>query len=139
PLRAPRAALARALASLVRNGLTASSEDAPVSLRAEPVGDRVRFEVADQGTGMSREVRARAGEPFFTTRAPGEGMGLGLFLARALAEHLGGRLCLEPGAPRGTRAILEVRRDPMRPAGAPSEPARAAGAEAARRRPRPAT
>lgn len=112
-LRAPRAALARALASLVRNGLAASPDDAPVSLRAEPVGDAVRFEVADQGTGMAPEVLARAGEPFFTTRPAGEGMGLGLFLARAIAEHLGGRLWLEPRAPHGTRAVLEVRCDPL--------------------------
>jgi two-component system sensor histidine kinase RegB len=112
-LRAPRAALARALASLVRNGLAASPAGAPVSLRAEPVGDAVRFEVADQGAGMAPDVLARAGEPFFTTRPAGEGMGLGIFLARAIAEHLGGRLWLESQPPRGTRAVLEVRRDPM--------------------------
>jgi two-component system sensor histidine kinase RegB len=129
-LRAPRAALARALASLVRNGLAASPAGAPVSLRAEQRGDALRFEVADQGAGMTPEVLARAGEPFFTTRPPGEGMGLGVFLARAIAEHLGGRLWLEStakpsgssaakpagpsgGARPGTRAILEVRCDPM--------------------------
>lgn len=114
-LQAPRAALARALASLVRNGLAASPAGAPVSLRAERRGDALRFEVADQGAGMTPEVLARAGEPFFTTRPPGEGMGLGVFLARAIAEHLGGRLWLESGggARAGTRAILEVRCDPM--------------------------
>jgi two-component system sensor histidine kinase RegB len=116
PLRAPRAALARALASLVRNGLAASSGDAPVWLRATSAGDTVRFEVTDQGAGMSPEVLARAGEPFFTTRPAGAGMGLGVFLARAIAEHLGGRLQLEPQSPRGTRAVLEVRRDPVRAA-----------------------
>jgi len=112
-LRAPRTALARALASLVRNALAASPADAPVSLRAEQRGDALRFEVADQGTGMTPEVLARAGEPFFTTRPAGEGMGLGLFLARATAEHLGGGLRLEARRPRGTRAVLEVRCDPM--------------------------
>jgi len=112
-LRAPRRALARALASLVRNALAASPSSAPVSLRAEQRGDALRFEVADQGTGMTPEVIARAGEPFFTTRPAGEGTGLGLFLARATAEHLGGRLCLEAGQPRGTRAVLEVRCDPL--------------------------
>jgi two-component system sensor histidine kinase RegB len=121
-LRAPRAALARALASLVRNGLAASPAGAPVSLRTEQVGEAVRFEVVDRGAGMTPEVLARAGEPFFTTRPAGEGMGLGLFLARAIAEHLGGRLWLESrpagsgarpaGSGPGTRAILEVRRDP---------------------------
>ena len=117
-LRAPRAALARALASLVRNGLAASPDGAPVRLRAERHGDAVRFEIADRGTGMTPEVLARVGEPFFTTRPPGEGMGLGVFLARAIAEHLGGRLWLESvpagsAAASGTRAILEIRCDPV--------------------------
>jgi two-component system sensor histidine kinase RegB len=85
-----------------------------VSLRANRVGDRIRFEVSDEGAGMPAEVLARAGEPFFTTRAPGEGLGLGLFLARALAERLGGQLWLESVPGRGTTAFLEVRLDPLR-------------------------
>ena len=40
---------------------------------------------------MTPEVLANVGEPFFTTKPPGQGMGLGVFLARALCERLGGR------------------------------------------------
>jgi two-component system sensor histidine kinase RegB len=111
-LRAPRVALAQALVNLVRNGL-AAAPDAPVSLAASRAGDAVRFEVRDAGSGMAPDVLARAGEPFFTTRAPGAGMGLGLFLSRAVAERLGGGLSLESEPGRGTRAVLEIRRDPI--------------------------
>jgi two-component system sensor histidine kinase RegB len=66
----------------------------------------LRIEIFDQGLGMSPEVLAHAGEPFFTTKQPGEGMGLGLFLTRSLLEQLGGRLELAPHSPRGTVATL---------------------------------
>jgi len=56
--------------------------------------------------GMTPEVLARAGEPFFSTRAPGTGMGLGLFLARTFAEQLGGGLTVASLPGQGTTATL---------------------------------
>ena len=112
-LRAPRSALAQALVNLVRNALAAAPERSQVSLDASVHGDSVRFEVHDGGGGMAPEVLARAGEPFFSTRPAGGGMGLGLFLSRAVAERLGGHLALESEPGRGTRAVLEVRRNPL--------------------------
>ena len=111
-IRAPRAALAQALLHLVRNGLAATPSAEAVRLAAAAEGALVRFTVSDRGAGMAADVLARAGEPFFTTRPPGAGMGLGLFLSRAVAEHLGGRLALDSAPGAGTRAVLEVRVDP---------------------------
>ena len=59
---------------------------------------------------MSAAVLARAGEPFFTTKEPGKGMGLGLFLARSFAERLGGSLELDSTPGRGTAATLTLPR-----------------------------
>jgi two-component system sensor histidine kinase RegB len=57
---------------------------------------------------MTDEVLRRVGEPFFTTKSPGEGMGLGLFLTRALVEQLGGQFHFtsRPGA--GTEACIDL-------------------------------
>jgi two-component system sensor histidine kinase RegB len=57
---------------------------------------------------MTPEVLARAGEPFFTTKAPGQGTGLGLFIARTLAEQLGGALEIQSHPGRGTTARITL-------------------------------
>ena len=106
PLRGPPRALARVLRGLVKNALQASPPEAPVRLFAERDGTRLRVGVQDAGAGMSAQTLARVGEPFFTTKAPGEGMGLGLFLTRALLEQLGGALELQSRPGEGTRAVL---------------------------------
>ncbi|HMV67337.1 MAG TPA: ATP-binding protein, partial [Myxococcota bacterium] len=62
----------------------------------------------DDGSGMDPEVARRVGEPFFTTQAPGEGMGLGVFLARTVVERAGGRLELRSAPGVGTTARVEL-------------------------------
>ena len=69
-------------------------------------GTFVRICVADTGVGMSSETLARAIEPFYTTKGPGEGTGLGLSMVHGLAAQSGGAFLLESGAGRGTTATL---------------------------------
>ena len=104
----PPLALGDALRGLLRNGLQASGPGATVTLRITSERGRVRAAVRDRGPGMPPEVLARVGEPFFTTKGPGDGMGLGLFLTRALAEQLGGEFHIASRPGEGTEAWLDL-------------------------------
>jgi two-component system sensor histidine kinase RegB len=104
----PPRGLARALRSLLKNAVLASSPDEPVVLRVAVEAGQVRIQVIDRGVGMPVEILSRAGEPFFTTKVPGEGMGLGLFLTQTLAEQLGGSLELRSTPGTGTTATLKL-------------------------------
>jgi two-component system, NtrC family, sensor kinase len=64
--------------------------------------------VSDSGTGMDEATLARAGEPFFTTKGPGKGTGLGLATARAFVEQAGGELVIESVLGKGTSIALRL-------------------------------
>jgi two-component system sensor histidine kinase RegB len=108
PVILPRDGLSQAVLSLVRNAFDASRVNpaSPVVVNVVRAADRLRVTVRDEGEGMPADVLKRAGEPFFTTKEPGRGLGLGLFLARVFAERLGGELAIE--SEKGTTVRLEL-------------------------------
>ncbi|MEP7116117.1 MAG: ATP-binding protein [Acidobacteriota bacterium] len=107
-VHAPRAAFRQTISSLLSNAIDASAAPAPVVVTAEEVAvpRAVRVVVRDRGPGMTPDLLARAGEPFFTTKDAGRGLGLGLFLARVFAERCGGSLTIDSTA--GTAVALEL-------------------------------
>lgn len=107
-LAIPRHAVEQALIALTKNAIEASNAGATVTLHAIPTAQAVRFIVTDHGHGMSSETLRHVCEPFFTTKGPGQGMGLGTFLVRTLAERLGGSLHFDSTPGRGTIATFEL-------------------------------
>ena len=70
--------------------------------------------VSDRGPGVDAGTLERLGEPFFTTKPSGKGMGLGVFLARTLAVQLDGSLTYESTPGSGTVARFVLRAPPRR-------------------------
>ena len=100
--------LSQAMLNLCLNGIHSMDGKGALSLRAqESERSRVVIEIADQGCGMSEEVMEQAIEPFFTTRAPGKGSGLGLSMAYGTVRDHQGTLTLSSQEGMGTTVRLE--------------------------------
>jgi two-component system sensor histidine kinase RegB len=121
PLRLPPRAVGQALRSLVTNAQDASQSTAAVVVHVQREGSVLAIAIRDRGPGIPADVLARIGEPFFTTKAPGRGMGLGVFLARAVIEGVGGSLQID-STTAGTEVKIRLPTDAGVADGATIEP-----------------
>ena len=80
-----RTRIARALLNVLKNGVEAG---APVQVMVDEKWNGVRVRVTDKGPGVSPDVARRIGEPFFTTKPRGTGLGLAL-VKQVVSEHYG--------------------------------------------------
>ncbi len=103
--------LLQAILALVANARDATlpAAGAEVRLDARPGEDGVVIQVHDSGPGLPPDLRERAFQPFFTTKAPERHQGLGLTAARLIVERAGGSVWLESGeGARGTVACVRL-------------------------------
>ncbi len=113
PIEVPldAAGLSNVVLNLVLNARDAMREmkgERRLVLRTRIEGYQAVVEVADNGCGMSEEVRARAFEPFFTTKGRGEGTGLGLAMVQGYAAQLGGTADIDTVPNRGTTVAVRL-------------------------------
>jgi signal transduction histidine kinase len=105
-VRADREQLRRALVNLTRNAVEAAPPASEVVISARGDGRGGTLEVLDRGPGLSADARGNLFRPFFTTKD--RGTGLGLALAKKVADAHGGRLTLLDREGGGTAARLEL-------------------------------
>ncbi len=102
----PFRSLCRTVKGLVKNGLEASSPPEEVNMRWFTTSEHLWVEVRDHGVGIDEQDEELVMEPAFTTKD--SGLGLGLFLARSMAEQFGGDLTIKKQKEGGTLVILTL-------------------------------
>ena len=80
------------LVNLVENACHAAGQGGWIDISTEASADTIHLRVRDSGPGVPDDMRDKIFQPFFTTKAPGEGTGLGLPVSRRILEQHGGRL-----------------------------------------------
>jgi two-component system sensor histidine kinase RegB len=103
----PLRGFTQAVRGIVKNAVDAGGPE-PVEVRVHAAAETMCLTIGDRGPGMASDVLQRAGEPFFTTKPTGEGMGLGLFLARSLVERLGGTVQIQSVVEQGTTVTVRL-------------------------------
>ena len=101
-LNVPLVGLSQAMRGLVQNAIDADPSDRPVFVDVVREADVWKWKIRDQGQGMSPQQLSRVSEPFYTTKPPGQGMGLGVFLAKNVLRRLGGTVEIESTVGQGT-------------------------------------
>lgn len=123
----PRFDVVEVVGPILRNALDASEKPEPVLLELRVENGRIEASVRDRGPGMDATTLEHVGEPFFTTRPPGRGTGLGLFVVNLHLERLGGSLRFDSIPGVGTTATVTWPLSPTAPAAATRSAARSTG------------
>jgi two-component system sensor histidine kinase KdpD len=104
--------LIEALSELIDNAAKFSKENTPITIRARSMGDRIEIAVIDEGVGLSGPMADKVLDRFAQAEAPlvrgAGGLGLGLPMARALVERMGGALHMIPGTGGGPRVAVRA-------------------------------
>mgnify|MGYP001092000184 CR=1 FL=1 len=100
--------LRQVLINLLSNAIHATASGGAITIEVSPADGGVAIAVIDSGHGIPKENLDKIFEPFFSTKAPGEGTGLGLFVTREIVDKLGGRLTVESRVGHGTRFAVQL-------------------------------
>jgi signal transduction histidine kinase len=96
------------LINLIGNAVHATPEGGRVWVRISAGGGGVTLEIGDTGTGIPRENLERIFEPFFSTKPPGQGTGLGLYVSRQIVEKLGGSIDVQSRVGQGSQFSVHI-------------------------------
>jgi len=109
-VKLPLSAFRRACVSVLKNARDASVENTPIDICLKQDGSFAVVNFSDQGEGIPENKISQVTEPFYSTKAPGKGMGLGLFLTQSVLQSLNGQLIIESALGTGTTVTMQIPR-----------------------------
>jgi two-component system NtrC family sensor kinase len=100
--------LVQVFVNLVKNAIDAMPGGGHLTVRTQLREGRVAVSIRDTGSGMSPEIRERVFMPFFTTKDPGRGTGLGLSVSYSIIRNFGGDFYVESAPGSGSTFTVEL-------------------------------
>lgn len=104
--------LRQVLINIINNAVHATETGGGITVTIKTFHEQVAIHITDTGRGIPREHLEKIFDPFFSTKPPGEGTGLGLFVSRSIIDKLGGKIDLESRLGQGTRFCIKLPRHP---------------------------
>jgi signal transduction histidine kinase len=92
--------------NILNNSIQAIPEKGTINISTKKVRQNLVVEIADTGTGIDEKDLKRITDPFFTTKDPGDGTGLGLFITYSIIKEHNGTLDFESQRGKGTKTII---------------------------------
>ena len=96
----------QAFFNVIRNGLQAMGREGTLEITSDCSGEQVSVRIRDTGSGIVPADLARIYDPFFTTKGPDEGEGIGLFVVQQIVERYDGTIEFESKIGEGTECVI---------------------------------
>jgi diguanylate cyclase (GGDEF)-like protein/PAS domain S-box-containing protein len=106
PIRCDENQMKQVFVNLLKNAIEAMPDGGEVTVRTEKSDHALTVHITDQGGGIPEELTPRIGQPFFTTKE--NGTGLGIMICRNIMENHGGKLSIASAAGSGTTVEIEL-------------------------------
>ena len=100
--------LHQAFINIVTNAVQAIDHDGVITISTQKKGENSQIEIADNGQGIEKENIRNVTDPFFTTKEPGEGSGLGLSITYSIIQDHKGVLDIESEHKKGTKVKINL-------------------------------
>ncbi len=100
--------LHQAIMNIIANATQAIGEEGSITITTDRQKESMEIWIEDDGEGIPTENLTKIGDPFFTTKPPGEGTGLGLFITFSIIEEHHGNISVESNPGEGTKFIITL-------------------------------
>jgi signal transduction histidine kinase len=108
PIWADPNQIRQVLINLLSNAIHATSQGGRISIQVESTDKGVSIAIIDTGSGIPKENLEKIFEPFFSTKSPDKGTGLGLFVTREIVEKFGGAVTADSRVGHGTQFTVQI-------------------------------
>lgn len=100
--------LEQAFMNIIDNALDAMPEGGTLTISINRKNGNVEIKFTDTGKGMAESVREKIFNPFFTTKKPGEGIGLGLYICQRIIDKHGGSIQVTSREGKGSEFVINL-------------------------------